>query len=191
MEQIKKDKNINIPNLLTILRIALIPVVVWRYLVGDKTGALVVYIIAMLTDVVDGYLARRFHQVTALGKLLDPIADKLSLLALLGLFVADGSIPLWVLFIELLREVTFMVGGALALRKGIVVSALPIGKITTVCFVLSIVTRFIQLTQVADILLYVSLVLSIIALIWYGVVLFRQLGWLHLPKSKDKKDSTK
>lgn len=181
MEQIKKDKIINIPNLLTLLRIALLPVVVWRFRAGDRVGALLAYLLAMLTDAVDGILARKLGQVTALGKLLDPLADKLSLLTLLGLFVADGGIPLWVLFVELLREAALIIGAAVALHKGIVVSALPIGKVTTVCFVLSMVARFVRLFAVADILLYASVALAMLALLWYSIVLLHQFGWLKLP----------
>ena len=176
MEQLRKEKVFNIPNCLTVLRMAFLPVVVWRYLVGDKLGALAFYLLAMLTDAVDGILARRLNQVTALGKLLDPLADKLSLLTLLWLFVANGDIPLWVLFVELLREVALVTGGAVALHRGIVVYALPIGKVTTVGFVLSIVARFVGLVAVADVLLYVSVVLAMIALVWYSVVTMRLLG---------------
>ncbi|MCI6375461.1 MAG: CDP-alcohol phosphatidyltransferase family protein, partial [Clostridiales bacterium] len=97
MEHIRQDKILNVPNVLTLVRILLLPIVVWRFQVGDSTGALIAYLAAMLTDAVDGFIARKFDQVTALGKLLDPIADKLSLLTLLTLFVMDGQIPLWVL----------------------------------------------------------------------------------------------
>ena len=143
MEHIRKDKIFNIPNCLTAVRIALLPVVVWRYVIGDKTGALIAYLAAMLTDAVDGFIARKFDQVTALGKLLDPLADKLSLVTLIALFVADGQIPLWLMGIILLKEVAMVVGGAVALKRGIVVYALPIGKITTIAFITSIVVRFL------------------------------------------------
>lgn len=79
MEHIKQDQIINIPNTLTVIRILLLPVVVWRFVVGDATGALIAYLAAMLTDALDGIIARKFNQITALGKLLDPLADKLSL----------------------------------------------------------------------------------------------------------------
>ena len=176
MEQIRNDKIVNIPNVLTVLRIAMLPTVVWRFVKGDRFGALVCYLLAMLTDAVDGILARRLNQVTALGKLLDPLADKLSLITLLWLFVMDGAIPLWVLFVELVREVAMVCGAAVALRRGIVVYALPIGKVTTVCFVLSMVARFMRFDLPANVLLYAFVALSIVAFVWYGVVLLRRLG---------------
>lgn len=184
MEHIRKDRIFNIPNLLTVIRIALLPIVAWRFLAGDLQGALVVYVLAMLTDAMDGVIARKTGQVTALGKLLDPLADKLSLITLLTLFVIDGQIPLWVTALILLKEAAMVAGGAIALKRGIIVYALPIGKVTTVAFVLSIIVRFLQMRQAADILLDISVALSMVAWIWYGVDFAKKLG-LH------KADSTK
>ena len=175
MEHICRDKIVNIPNCLTLIRIALLPVVVWRFRKGDSMGALIVYLLAMLTDAVDGFIARRYNQVTALGKLLDPLADKLSLVTLIALFVADGQIPLWLMGIILLKEVAMVVGGAVALKRGIVVYALPIGKITTVAFITSIVVRFLGWRMTADVLLGVSVVLSMVALVWYSLDLMKKL----------------
>ena len=175
MDHIRRDKIVNIPNCLTLIRIALLPVVVWRFRKGDSMGALIVYLLAMLTDAVDGFIARRYNQVTALGKLLDPIADKLSLVTLIALFVADGQIPLWLMGIILLKEVAMVVGGAVALKRGIVVYALPIGKITTVAFITSIVVRFLGWRMTADVLLGVSVVLSMVALVWYSLDLMKKL----------------
>ena len=184
MEHIRRDKIVNIPNCLTLVRIALLPVVVWRFLAGDTLGALLFYLLAMLTDAADGIIARKFNQITALGKLLDPIADKLSLVTLLGLFVADGQIPLWLLGIILLKEVTLVVGGAVALKRGIVVYALPIGKVTTVAFVASIVVRFLGWRSTADVLLGVSVVLSMVALVWYSLDLMKKLNANNVDSTK-------
>ena len=175
MDQIRKEKIFNIPNLLTVIRIALLPAVVWRFKVGDSKGALFFYVIAMLTDAVDGFIARRFNQITSLGKLLDPIADKLSLLTLTGLFVMDDQIPGWVLAILLAKEAAMVIGGAVAFKRGIIVYALPIGKVTTVAFILSMVARFLSMRETADVLLGVSVVLSIIALVWYSCVMLKKL----------------
>ena len=175
LEHLKQDKIINIPNLLTVVRIALLPVVVWRFTVDDMTGALLVYLAAMLTDAVDGIIARRFNQITALGKLLDPLADKLSLLTLLGLFVSDGQIPVWVLALMLIKEAALIIGGGVALKRGIIVYALPIGKVTTVGFVLSIIARFLEQIVLADVLLWVSVALAMVALVWYSVDLMKKL----------------
>jgi len=176
VDQIRNEKIFNIPNLLTVLRIALLPAVVWRFMEGDSRGALAFYVIAMLTDAVDGFIARKLNQITSLGKLLDPIADKLSLLTLLGLFVADGQIPMWVLGLILAKEAALVIGSAVAFKRGIIVYALPIGKVTTVTFILSMVARFLSMTETADVLLGVSVVLSFIALVWYMLVGVKKLN---------------
>lgn len=184
MEQILQDKIINIPNLLTVVRIGLLPVVAWCFRMGNMAGALAAYVAAMLTDAVDGFIARKFNQITSLGKLLDPIADKLSLITIIGLFVMDGQIPLWVLLVIVLKELLLLFGGAIALKNGIIVYALPIGKVTTIAFVASVIARFLGLTTAADALLYISVALSMVALVWYTLDLLNKMG-------RKKGDSTK
>jgi len=87
----------NLPNKLSILRIILVPLMVFFYLAtfipGGKIIALVIFILAALTDMLDGQIARKYNLVTDLGKLLDPIADKLLVLGALLLVIVDGTIP--------------------------------------------------------------------------------------------------
>lgn len=175
MEWFRREQSLNIPNLLTLLRIALLPAVVWRFRAGDTFGALALYVIAMLTDVMDGLIARRMNQITTLGKLLDPIADKLSLLTLLWLFASDGQISMWLLVIVLIKEAILIIGSVVALARGIVVYALPIGKVTTVTFIFSMIARFLSQQLLADVLLSVSMGLSFAALIWYSILLLRKI----------------
>jgi len=171
VESIRCEKVLNLANALTIIRILLLPAIVWRFCRGDMYGALAIYLAAMLTDVADGFAARKLRQITALGKLLDPLADKLSLLTLLGLFSAAGQIPAWILAIVVLKEIILIVGSYAALREGIVVYALPIGKLTTLAFVLSMTARFLGYGFAADILLGAFVLLSLAALVWYSIVL--------------------
>ena len=175
MDRIRNEPVFTIPNVLTMIRIALLPGVVWAFCMGDFTGALIFYLLAMLTDAFDGYIARRFNQITQLGKLLDPIADKLSLLTLMALFVMDGQIAWWVLAIVLAKEAALVIGSAIAFKRGIIVYALPIGKATTMAFILSMICRFARLRRTADVLLGVSVVMSLIALVWYTVVVLEKL----------------
>lgn len=175
MEQVCQDKMFNVPNALTIIRIALLPVIVWYYKMGDMLGALAVYLMAMLTDALDGTIARKTGQITSLGKLLDPLADKLSLLTLMGLFFCDGKIPAWVLLLIVCKEAILVAGSAVALKHGVVVHALAIGKVTTVMFIVSIAARLMGLTLLADAAMYVSVVLSLAALIWYMITLVMKL----------------
>ena len=165
-------------NKITLARIALIPFFIVFACIGGAAWdaiALVLFCLCSVTDFLDGYVARKYHQVTDFGKFVDPLADKLSLVTLIALFVADGQIPLWLMGIILLKEVAMVVGGAVALKRGIVVYALPIGKITTVAFITSIVVRFLGWRMTADVLLGVSVVLSMVALVWYSLDLMKKL----------------
>lgn len=177
MDRIRREKAINLPNLLTLVRIALLPAVVLCYKRGDLNGALTVYLLSMATDAADGFAARRLGQITCLGKLLDPAADKLSLLTLLWLFASDGQIPAWVLSAVMIKELILILGSVFALGRGVVVYALPVGKATTAMFVLSTALRFLQMRAAADILLGCSLVCSAASLVRYGV----EIGMTLIP----------
>ena len=123
----------NIPNKITLLRIALIPVVLVLAYLDLRWPALAVFIIASLTDLLDGYLARRYHQITNFGKFMDPLADKMLVLAAMCFFVEKGQMPGWALAVVLLRE--FAVSGLrlIAAEKNRVIAAAWSGKFKTTC----------------------------------------------------------
>ena len=109
---------LNLPNIITLVRLALIPVVAY-FLVAKAYGlALPIFLVAALTDVVDGYIARRFKLVSALGATLDPIADKLNVFVVTMLLAWQGLIPIWLAIAIVLRDV-IIVGGALAYRAAL------------------------------------------------------------------------
>ena len=122
---------------ITLIRVAFIPVfMVLMYLSGGQTGlfmwlALAVFIIASLTDYVDGHIARKYNQVSDFGKFLDPLADKLLVIAAMTIFCQWGMMPAWALMIVLTRE--FAVTGLrlVAVGKGTVIAAGKSGKFKT------------------------------------------------------------
>ena len=122
---------------ITLVRVALIPVyMVLMYLSGGVAngymyGALALFIIASVTDFLDGYIARKYHQVSDFGKFLDPLADKLLTIAAMAMFCEWGSFPAWALMIVLTRE--FAVSGLrmVAGPKGKVIAAGKSGKFKT------------------------------------------------------------
>jgi len=123
---------VNAPNILTAFRILLVPVFMAFLLVGfpgHNLAALGVFLLAMLTDVVDGILARMTNTVTELGKLLDPIADKLLFTAGFICLVETGSVPAWMAVIIVSREMAVTGFRAIAASKGIVIAASAAGKI--------------------------------------------------------------
>lgn len=118
-------------NKITVLRIILVPVFMVLLYLGQTYWALAVYIVACVSDFVDGKIARKYNQITDFGKFMDPLADKMLVLAAMCYFVEDGLIPGWVVAVVLLRE--FGVSGLrlLAVEQGIVIAAAWSGKIKT------------------------------------------------------------
>ena len=118
-------------NKITVLRIILVPVFMVLLYLGQTYWALAVYIIACVSDFVDGKIARKYNQITDFGKFMDPLADKMLVLAAMCYFVEVGLIPGWVVAVVLLRE--FGVSGLrlLAVEQGIVIAAAWSGKMKT------------------------------------------------------------
>ena len=127
----------NLANRITLVRVALIPIyMVTMYLSGGQTGlwlwvSLGVFVIASITDFIDGHIARKKNLVSDLGKFLDPLADKLLVIAAMTMFTQWGAFPAWALMVVLTRE--FAVTGLrlIAVQKGIVIAAGWSGKVKT------------------------------------------------------------
>ena len=139
---------LNLPNALTIIRIVLVPLLVvvlltkfeGRMILGvrkELVGA-AIFAIASLTDWLDGYLARRHKQVTTLGQLLDPLADKLLVTAALVSLVSMGQAPAWMVAVILGREFAVTVLRAMAHARGHVIAASPLGKFKMVSQIVAI-----------------------------------------------------
>ncbi len=163
----------NLPNLLTALRIAMIPVFLLTYGRVSPAVSLLIFLLASLTDCLDGYLARKWDQVTAFGKLFDPLADKLLLLSVLFCFAKSGLVPWWVMALMGVKEVLMMVGSMWLLRKNVVVQANQLGKAATVVFIAALTFLFPWhpagwLTTMGNVLLYVAVALSVSALFVYA-----------------------
>ena len=125
----------NLPNTLTVARIALIPVVVWMLGEdpnrGECLATAVIFVGAMLTDIVDGYLARKWDLVSPLGAYLDPLADKLMVMAVLIMLVPLGWVPAWLVLILLGREMAITGLRGIASQEGLTISAGSMGKAKT------------------------------------------------------------
>lgn len=165
----------NTPNKLTMLRVILIPFFV-VFLLGNfgtwsKWVALVIFIVASLTDMLDGYLARRDNLVTNFGKFMDPLADKLLVCSAMICLVDMSRIPSWIVIIIIGRE--FVISGfrLIASDNGVVIAANYWGKCKTVCQMFMIIVLIANLgggfVVVEQILIYASLILTVISLITY------------------------
>ena len=151
----------NLPNKLTIFRMILVPIMVIITFLGIKTEVLgipltyiiidLIFIIASITDKLDGYLARKNNQVTTFGKFLDPLADKILVLAAMMMLVEMAKLPAWIPIIVLARE--FIVSGyrLVAVEKGgKVIAASKWGKLKTVTQMFAIILAFLDLHAFGD-----------------------------------------
>ena len=121
----------NLPNQLTLLRVAMIPVCLLLWALGQPVWAAIVFALAAVTDFLDGYIARTRHLVTVFGKFADPVADKILVLTAMIFLTADGFLPAWAVCVVAAREL--MVDGLrlVAVGKGNVIAAGWLGKIKT------------------------------------------------------------
>jgi CDP-diacylglycerol---glycerol-3-phosphate 3-phosphatidyltransferase len=128
------SRTVTLPDQLTVLRVAAVPVVVLLYtwdFENHAYWATTIFVIAMATDQVDGWLARRRGVSSALGKLLDPVADKVLVLATLVMLVGEGVVPAWMVALIVVREILVSGLRLAALERGVVLGARDLGRLKT------------------------------------------------------------
>ena len=172
----------NLPNTLTLSRIFLTPLLVVILLTridGKEIYGVVIFVVAAFTDYLDGYIARKRNQVTDVGKLLDPIADKLLITSAFIALVELNLAPAWMVVIIVGRE--FAVSGirSIAAAQGYVMPANVLGKLKTVCQVLTIVVLIVADTYIEPwerfgrFLLWVTVAISLISAVNYLWIFLR------------------
>lgn len=188
MRSAGQESNINLPNVLTLVRILLIPVFVMLLLdpTPDRSlAAAIVFVIAAVTDLLDGYVARKTGQITKLGRLLDPIADKLLVLSALILLVQVDRVTALVAILIIAREVAVTGLRAIAASEGMIMSAEVTGKYKMALQVVAIVLLLLEGTVVEVIgnlhlagivTLYLSLILGYVSGAQYVWSFWRQVG---------------
>ena len=161
----------NWPNRLTILRVCLIPVCVWLMHVDSAVARVLapaVFIVACLSDWLDGWLARRQHIVTNFGKFLDPVADKLLVLSVLVALCGLGRVPSWTCIVILFRELAVDGLRLIAVEQGRVIAAGPLGKLKTATQMCALTAYLCGL----DVVGWVLLLLAVALTVWSGVDYF-------------------
>ncbi len=158
----------NLPNKLTIARVICVPIFVVLYYLDLNLWACIVFIIASITDMLDGRIARSRNMVTNFGKIMDPLADKVLVYAAFCLFIEKDVMPGWMLIIILARE--FAVSGmrTVAASQGTVVAAGMTGKIKTVLQMFAVIFLLLgpyakALDIIGQVLLWASLVMTIVS----------------------------
>lgn len=129
----------HIPNALTIARILIIPIIVFFIITNNYLLAILFLILSGLTDVLDGFIARKFNLISDFGKLVDPLADKLTQVSVLTSLALKGILPMWILVIVVIKEFCMIAGASFLYGKEMVVSSKWYGKFTTVVFYLAII----------------------------------------------------
>ena len=183
----------HIPNILTVLRFLLIPFIVYYTIVDQYLLAFIFLTLSGLTDVLDRFIARKFNFITNFGKLIDPLADKTTQIAVLLTLAFKDIIPFWIIIVVAIKEATMIAGASFLYGKELVVSSKWFGKLATVLFYIAIVCSFgikywntiaadptnsvAPLPQFDLWVYYLALAATIFSLVMYYVTFYKQ-GYL-------------
>lgn len=153
----------HIPNILTITRFLLIPLIIMFAIENDYVAVVIVLTISGITDILDGFIARKFNFVSDFGKLIDPLADKATQISILVTLALKSIIPLWIIVIVVIKEFLMVAGASFLYGKELVVSSKWYGKLSTVLF-------------------YVAIVSSMVILYWNGTIVAKYDSMPRLPE---------
>jgi CDP-diacylglycerol--glycerol-3-phosphate 3-phosphatidyltransferase len=182
-----KKEVFNLPNTISMLRIGVIPVLFCLLLSPGKVMSLVIavlFIAAALTDLLDGYIARKYRIVTTMGKFLDPIADKLIVNTAMILMIPINRIPAWIVAVIIIRD--FAVDGLrhIASSNGIIIQASQLGKRKTLCQIFAVSALMIHYPfigadahSVGMVILYIALVLTVLSGVEYFSKFYKTNIW--------------
>lgn len=199
-----RDDAFNIPNLLTFARVLMIPACLYYLDQNTRRSCFwagIIFTLASLTDALDGYLARKMNVVSVLGKLLDPLADKLIVMAVLVWAVLLGRVPAWLVVVLIGREITITAVRSVAASSGVVIAAGQEGKVKTALQMIGVIAvivgypypmqyawfdlGFVDTARVGRAFLYISLAFSLASAAQY-FVLFAQAVEASAQGSNDR-----
>ena len=183
-----------VPNTLTVLRFILIPLILYYIFTGNYLLGFIFFTLSGITDILDGTIARKFNLISNFGKLMDPLADKLTQISVLASLVIKDIIPIWILIIVVLKEFVMIMGASFLYGKDVVVYSKWYGKIATVLYyiaiVFSLITKQYNITGFLgslDMVLYcIALVATVFSLIMYVKCLY-QRGFIDKEDLKKEK----
>jgi cardiolipin synthase (CMP-forming) len=175
---------LNIPNLITLARILSVPIVVWAITSGEMMVAFILFLVAGVSDAVDGYLAKRFNMATEMGAYLDPLADKALIVSIYVSLGIAGAIPRWLVIFVVARDI--MIVGAVILTwligRPMEVKPLPVSKLNTVaqivfaCLVLCALAFGFNAEPVQSLVMYTVAVLTFLSIALYLAQWIRHVG---------------
>ena len=156
----------HVPNILTIIRFFLIFPLVAFALNEQYIVAAIVFTISGLTDILDGFIARKYNLISDFGKLMDPLADKLVQISLLIVLTINGILPIWALTIVCVKELAMILGATFLYEKNTVVSSNWYGKAATVIFYFALILSMLNINHYIY-FIYFALAFTIFALLMY------------------------
>ena len=175
-----------IPNILTTLRLFMVPMFAYT-LVGlnRPISALVIFLLAGATDVIDGIIARKFNMITKIGKVYDPLADKLMQITAVICLAYEGVIPSWVIWFILFKEGTMILGGIFLYCNNVVIQSDWYGKAATVIFY-AIIISIIVFPEMSVVIKNILLALLVFALVFAAFGYLSKLLKAFGEKEKEK-----
>lgn len=190
-EKNNSKKYINVPNALSVLRLILVPFFLVAFFWGSPNyiPAFVIFVIASLTDVLDGFLARKLNQITPLGIVLDPLADKLLKMSALFAFGYFNIIPLWLVIVLFALDFAMIIVGTILFERRITIPSNIIGKTGTLIMTIGLMMCFFtDVFQHWNLwMLYLGLIIMFLSALLYVVLNFREVKIKWRERKKDSK----
>jgi len=182
---ISRRETFNLPNTITLMRISVVPFLFILLSNPGEFWSLVIaglFVVASITDFFDGYIARKYHMITTMGKFLDPIADKIIVNTAMILMIPIGRIPAWIVAITIIRDLIVDVIRSIASSEGIYIQASILGKQKTVTQIIAVTALMIHYSIfginahiVGTMVLYIALFLTIYSGIDYFIKLYKSV----------------
>ncbi len=182
---ISRRETFNLPNTITLMRISVVPFLFILLSDPGEFWSLVIaglFVVASITDFFDGYIARKYHMITTMGKFLDPIADKIIVNTAMILMIPIGRIPAWIVAITIIRDLIVDVIRSIASSEGIYIQASILGKQKTLTQIIAVTALMIHYSIfginahiVGTMVLYIALFLTIYSGIDYFIKLYKSV----------------
>ena len=176
--------SLSIPNLITLARILSVPIVVWAITSGEMMIAFILFVIAGISDAVDGYLAKRFNMASEMGAYLDPLADKALIVSIYVSLGIAGAIPRWLVIFVVARDImiigavilTWLIGRPMAVKPLLVSKLNTVAQIVFACLVLGSLAFGFNAGPLLPLLMYLVAVLTFLSIAFYLAEWIRHVG---------------
>ena len=176
--------SLSIPNLITLARILSVPIVVWAITSGEMMIAFILFVIAGISDAVDGYLAKRFNIASEMGAYLDPLADKALIVSIYVSLGIAGAIPRWLVIFVVARDImiigavilTWLIGRPMAVKPLLVSKLNTVAQIVFACLVLGSLAFGFNAGPLLPLLMYLVAVLTFLSIAFYLAEWIRHVG---------------